>query len=63
MASSFGQVRYRQVPAEILLPAGWVTGTFVVPEGISEAIDQRGRGHPGKLPPDEFDLGEAGMAS
>ena len=191
MASSFGQVRHRQVPAEILLPAGWVTGTFVVPEGqsfldflahsgaflkvvdafvpghpdivpffavqrgavqlivpsagddrvetpgamgitapwsisclfergavhgsldflmnqrlsdflkqqtgflvirdaswtpigggdeagrswplvlvnspqlngISEAIDQRGRGHPGKLPPDEFDLSEAGMAS
>lgn len=191
MASSFGQARYRQVAAEILLPAGWVTGTFVVPEGqsfldflahsgaflkvvdafvpghpdvvpffavqrgavqlivpsagddrvetpgamgitapwsisclfeggavhgrldflmnqrlsdflkqqtgflvirdaswtpigggdepgrtwplvlvnspqlngISEAVDQRGRGHPGKLPPDEFDLSEAGMAS
>jgi len=191
MGTSFGQARYRQAPAEILLPAGWVTGTFVVPEaqsftdflahsgaflklvdafvpghpdvvpffavqrgavqvivpsagddrvetpgamgitapwsisclfergavhgsldflmnqrlsdflkqqtgflvmrdatwtpigagaeparawslvlvntqrlnGISEAVDQRGRGHPGKLPPNEFDMTEAGMAS
>ncbi len=191
MGSSFGQARYRQAPAEILLPAGWITGTFVVPEdqsftdflahsgaflklvdafvpghpnvvpffagqrgavqlivpsagddrvetpgamgitapwsisclfergavhgsldflmnqrlsdflkqqtgflvmrdaawtpigagdeparawslvlvntqrlnGISEAVDQRGRGHPGKLPPNEFDMTEAGMAS
>jgi hypothetical protein len=189
--SSFGQARYRAVPAEVLLPAGWITGTFVVPEdqsfldflahsgaflkltdalvpghqdvapffaiqrgavqlivpsadddrvvtpgsmgitapwsisclfersavhgsldflmnqrlsdflkqqngflvireatwtpigdgnqpqrswpvvlvnvpqlnGISEAVDQRGRGHPGKLPPSEFDLAEVGMAS
>jgi hypothetical protein len=26
-------------------------------------VDQRGRGHPGKLPPNEFDITEAGMAS
>jgi|KBSSwiStaDraftv2_1062776.scaffolds.fasta_scaffold92853_3 hypothetical protein len=35
VAPSFGQARYRSVSAEILLPAGWITGTFVVPENQS----------------------------
>ena len=35
VAPSFGQARYRSVPAEMLLPAGWITGTFVVPEDQS----------------------------
>jgi hypothetical protein len=40
----------------------WPTAFVNVPQvnGISEAVDQRGRGHPGKLPaPSEFDLLEA----
>jgi hypothetical protein len=37
----------------------WATAFVNVPQvnGISEAVDQRGRGHPGKLPPpSEFEL-------
>jgi len=43
----------------------WPVVLVNVPQvnGISEAVDQRGRGHPGKLPPSEFDLAEVGMAS
>jgi hypothetical protein len=43
----------------------WPVVLVNVPQlnGISEAVDQRGRGHPGKLAPSEFDLGEVGMAS
>ena len=43
----------------------WPVVLVNVPQlnGISEAIDQRGRGHPGKLPPSEFDLEAVGMAS
>jgi hypothetical protein len=43
----------------------WPVVLVNVPQlnGISEAVDQRGRGHPGKLPPSEFDLAAVGMAS
>jgi hypothetical protein len=43
----------------------WPVVLVNVPQlnGISEAVDQRGRGHPGKLPPSEFNLAEVGMAS
>lgn len=43
----------------------WPVVLVNVPQlnGISEAVDQRGRGHPGKLPPSEFDLTAVGMAS
>ena len=40
-------------------PRRWAAAFVNVPQvnGISEAVDQRGRGHPGKLqPPSEFDL-------
>ena len=59
---SLGQARYRQVPAEVLLPAGWVTGTFVVPEDQSfldflahsgaflKLIDAFVPGHPDVVP-------------
>ena len=62
MGSSFGQARYRQAPAEILLPAGWVTGTFVVPEAQSftdflahsgaflKLVDAFVPGHPNVVP-------------
>ena len=37
---------------------GWPIAFVNVPQvnGISEAVDQRGRGHPGKLAPSEFEL-------
>jgi hypothetical protein len=40
-------------------PRRWTSAFINVPQvnGISEAVDQRGRGHPGKLaPPSEFEL-------
>ena len=43
-------------------PRRWTTAFVNVPQvnGISEAVDQRGRGHPGKLSaPSEFELTEA----
>lgn len=42
-------------------PRRWPTAFVNVPQvnGISEAVDQRGRGHPGKLPASEFEPLEA----
>ncbi|HET8623790.1 MAG TPA: hypothetical protein VFM14_09535 [Gemmatimonadales bacterium] len=42
-------------------PRQWPMAFVNVPQvnGISEAVDQRGRGHPGKLAPSEFELLEA----